>query len=73
MNSELELENLWLKDWLDNYVSAEYHNATFMLTNRNGKMARRFARNADIEKLLSDNPAFENLLQKLQGDTEERR
>lgn len=61
-----------VEDWLDNYVSAEYHNATFMLTNRNGKMARRYARNADIEKLRSDNPTFERLLQKLQGDAEDR-
>jgi len=61
-----------VEDWIDNYVSAEYHNATFMLTNRNGKMARRYARNADIEKLRSDNPTFERLLQKLQGDAEDR-
>lgn len=61
-----------IEDWLDNYVSVEYHNATFMLTNRNGKMARRYARNADIEKLRSDNPTFERLLQKLQGDAEDR-
>ncbi len=61
-----------IEDWLDNYVSAEYHNATFMLTNRNGKMARRYARNADIEKLRTDNPTFEHLLQKLEADAEER-
>jgi len=61
-----------IEDWLDSYISVEYHNATFMLTNRNGKMARRYARNADIEKLRSNNPTFENLLQKLQGDAENR-
>lgn len=66
----VELKN-GIEDWLDNYVSVEYHNATFMLANRNGKMARRYARNADIEKLRSDNPTFEHLLQKLQGDAED--
>lgn len=55
-----------IEDWLDNYVSAEYHNSVFMLSNHNGKMARRYARNADIEKLRSNNPMFEHLLQKLQ-------
>ncbi|WP_454843575.1 hypothetical protein [Rahnella aceris] len=54
-----------LEDWLDNYVSAEYHNATFMLSNRSGKMARRYARNANLEQLLSDTPSFEILINKL--------
>lgn len=60
-----------IEDWLDNYVSTEYHNATFMLTNRNGKMARRYARNADIEKLRSNNPAFEHLMKKLGADAKD--
>lgn len=59
--------NIGIEDWLDKYVSAEYHNAVFFLSDRNGKMARRYARNADIEKLRSDNPSFENFLRKLQG------
>jgi hypothetical protein len=59
-----------IEDWLDSYVSTEYHNATFMLTNRNGKMARRYARNADVAKLRSTNPGFENLINKLGADTE---
>ncbi|GIZ13065.1 hypothetical protein NCCP436_24810 [Pseudomonas sp. NCCP-436] len=54
-----------LEGWLDNYVSAEYHNATFILSDRNGKMARRYARNADLEKLLSENPSFSELMLKL--------
>lgn len=66
---ELGVEIIELKheieDWLDNYVSADYHNAVFMLSDRNGKMARRYARNADIEKLRSENPTFEQLLQQL--------
>lgn len=60
-----------IEAWLDNYVSTEYHNATFMLTNRNGKMARRYARNADITKLRSNNPTFEHLIKKLGADTED--
>jgi len=67
----VELKND-IEDWLDNYVSADYHNAVFMLSNRNGKMARRYARNADLEKLRSENPEFEHLLQKLQGYEEEK-
>lgn len=61
-----------IEDWLDNYVSAEYCNSTLMLSNLNGKMARRYARNADIDKLRSDSPAFEHLLQKLQGYAEDK-
>lgn len=57
-----------VEEWLDNYVSTEYHNATFMLTNHNGKMARRYAQNADIAKLLSENPTFEHLVNKLSGN-----
>lgn len=56
-----------IEDWLDNYVSAEYHNAVFMLSDRNGKMARRYARNADLEKLIIDNPSFSALIEKLGG------
>lgn len=54
-----------LEDWLGNYVAADYYNQVFMLTNRNGKMARRFARNADIGKLLTANPTFAELMSKL--------
>lgn len=56
-----------LEDWLDNYVSTDYHNATFMLSNRSGKMARRYARNANLDQLLSDTPSFDALIDKLQG------
>ena len=51
-----------LEGWLEDYVSVDYYNATQMLTNRNGKMARRFARNADLNKLISENVSFSNLL-----------
>lgn len=57
-----------LEDWLDNYVTTKYHNATSMLSNRAGKMARRYARNANIEQLLSDNPYFNALINKLKGN-----
>ena len=38
-----------------------------MLSDRNGKMARRYARNADLEKLIIDNPSFSALIEKLGG------
>lgn len=63
--------NLPLEDWLDNYVDVEYHNAVFVLSNRAGKMARRYARNADIDKLLADTPSFAVLLEKLQAHPRE--
>jgi hypothetical protein len=56
-----------IEQWLDLYVSTEYHNAVFMLSDHNGNMARRYARNADLEKLRSENPEFSNLLLKLNG------
>lgn len=63
---EIILLNSEIEDWLNKYVSAEYHNSTFMLSDRNGKMARRYARNADIAKLRSNDQEFDHLLQKLQ-------
>lgn len=54
-----------IEEWLDNYVSVENHNATFILSDMNGKMARRYARNADLEKLLSENKSFSDLMLKL--------
>ncbi len=39
-----------LEDWLGNYVSADYYNAVMGLSNRNGKMARRYARNTELGK-----------------------
>ncbi|BDZ74477.1 hypothetical protein GCM10025856_21960 [Methylophaga marina] len=57
-----------IENWLNNYVSVEYHNATFGLTNRNGKMARRYARNADIKELLKNNPSFSDLMVKLNAN-----
>jgi hypothetical protein len=62
---ELIVLNQNIEYWLESYVSTEYYNATSGLTNRNGKMARRYARNADLEKLLSENPSFSALISKL--------
>lgn len=56
-----------LEDWLGSYVSADYYNATFPLTNRAGKMARRYARNADLGQLLAGTPSFVALLEQLEG------
>lgn len=60
-----------LEDWLGNYVDALYYNATFMLTNRAGKMARRYARNADLGQLLAGTPSFAALLEQLEVLPEE--
>ncbi|WP_219622314.1 hypothetical protein, partial [Vibrio parahaemolyticus] len=54
-----------LEGWLESYVSAQEYNTLIMLTNRNGKMARRFARFANLEKLLDNTPAFNQLICKL--------
>tara|TARA_R110002060_G_scaffold35268_1_gene46130 strand:- start:2467 stop:3447 length:981 start_codon:yes stop_codon:yes gene_type:complete len=59
--------NCSIEDWLGEFVSTDYFNATIMLTNREGKMARRYARNADINKLLANTPSFESFLEKLQA------
>lgn len=66
---EVEIINLpaTLEDWLDNYVTTEYHNSVFFTSSSNGKMARRYARNANIDMLLSNNPSFNNLINKLKS------
>lgn len=56
-----------LEDWLANYVPVEYYNASIALTNRAGKMARRYARNAELEQLLIANPSFSGLMSKLKA------
>ncbi|MGX9937792.1 restriction endonuclease [Advenella kashmirensis] len=56
-----------LEDWLGNYVPVDYYNASMALTNRAGKMARRYARNAELEKLLTANPSFSGLMSKLEA------
>lgn len=61
-----------LEDWLGKYVSVEYYNQAMMLTNRNGKTARRFARNADIDQLLTANPSFAELINKLEARPRKR-
>ena len=60
-----------LEDWLGNYVDAFYYNTTLMLTNRAGKMARRYARNADLGQLLAGTPSFAALLEQLEVRPEE--
>lgn len=60
-----------LEDWLGNYVDAEYYNATLPLTNRAGKMARRYARNADLGQLLIGTPSFAAFLEQLEVLPEE--
>ena len=60
-----------LEDWLGNYVDVNYYNATFFLTNRAGKMARRYARSADLDQLLTGTPSFAALLEQLEARPEE--
>ncbi|XKF15855.1 restriction endonuclease [Halomonas sp. BLK-85] len=54
-----------IEGWLESFVSADYYNATIMLTNRNGKLGRRYARNADLQLLLSKTPSFATLIDKM--------
>lgn len=61
-----------LEDWLGNYVDADYYNATLPLTNRAGKMARRYARNANLGQLLTGTPSFAAFLEQLEVLPEER-
>lgn len=66
-NAELVALSKPLEDWLGDYVSVDIYNSFMMLTNRNGKMARRFARNADLNQLLTKTPSFSALIEKLEG------
>lgn len=54
-----------LEDWLGNYVPVDYYNTTMALSSRNGKNAKRYARNLDFDKLLQDNPSFSTFVLKL--------
>ncbi|HGZ7401058.1 TPA: hypothetical protein ACOL2F_004577, partial [Vibrio parahaemolyticus] len=56
-----------VEGWLGAYVSTEYHNATFVLSNLNGKMARRYANNLNLEQLISDDESFSALVKKLKA------
>ncbi|WP_169531235.1 hypothetical protein [Azotobacter chroococcum] len=56
-----------LEDWLGNYVPADYYNAVMMLSNRNGKMARRYARNTELDQLITATPSFSSLIDKLEA------
>ena len=54
-----------LEEWLGHYVSVDYYNLSSMLSNRAGKMARRYARNAELDQLLNGTPSFVSLLKQL--------
>ncbi|PAS81080.1 hypothetical protein CDN89_24860 [Escherichia coli] len=54
---------LWLQ--MTNMIS--YQGLVRTFPSRKGKMARRYARNANVEQLLSDNPSFNALINKLKG------
>ncbi len=56
-----------LEDWLRTYVPTDYYNSTMMLSNRNGKMARRYARNTELDQLLTGTPSFAALIEKLEA------
>lgn len=56
-----------LEDWLGNYVTSDAYNATTMLSNRNGKMARRYARSTELVQLLNATPSFSALIDKLEA------
>lgn len=56
-----------IEGWLESFVSVDYYNATFMLTNRNGKMARRYARNSNLDLLLAKTPSFSTLVEKMKA------
>jgi hypothetical protein len=56
-----------IEDWIGYHVPIDTYNSTIMLTNRNGKMARRYARSTDLDKLLTATPAFAALIQKLEA------
>ncbi|MGF6372962.1 hypothetical protein OKW40_005778 [Paraburkholderia sp. RAU6.4a] len=56
-----------MEDWLGNYVSTDYYNSTMMLSIRKGKMARRYARNTELDQLLTATPSFAALIEKLEA------
>jgi hypothetical protein len=56
-----------LEDWLGNYVPVDYYNSTMMLSSYGGKMARRYARNADLELLLKNSPSFLQLIKRIEA------
>ncbi|MEN2388574.1 restriction endonuclease [Comamonas sp. A7-5] len=60
-----------LEDWLGNYVGVEYYNACMMLSGYAGKVARRFARAADLDQLLIGTPSFAALLEQLEARPKE--
>lgn len=68
-DSDVELISLHesLEDWLGNYVPPDVYNATIMLSNYNGKMARRYARSTELARLLNATPSFSSLIDKLEA------
>lgn len=68
-DSDVDLISLHepLEDWLGNYVPTDVYNSTIMLSNRNGKMARRYARSTELSRLLNATPSFSSLIDKLEA------
>lgn len=60
-----------LEDWIGNYVPVDYYNSTMMVSNYKGKMARRYARNTQLELLLAATPSFAALINKLDARPKE--
>jgi len=56
-----------LEDWLGNYVPTDHYNSSIMLTNRKGKMARRYARHTDLGQLLAKTPSLTALIKRLEA------
>lgn len=54
-----------LENWLENHLTVDEINSLFFASSHNGKMARRFARRADLKKLLSDNPDLNEIISEM--------
>lgn len=52
-------------NWIESACDVDYLNALEMVTQRPAKMARRYARNADLAKLLDSSPEFANFINAL--------
>jgi len=58
---------LTLEDWLENYVSTEEIHSLILASSSNGKMARRYAKRANLEKLLLSTPSLMEVVKLLKG------
>lgn len=70
--AELIMLRSTMEDWLGYFVPVDLYNACIMGSDRNGKMARRFARHADLKQLLNQTPSFSALINKLEARLSER-